>query len=59
MPSGETTAGLVKVAQAGDVTAFTQLVLRYQDMAFATALSMLGDFGLAQDTVQEAFWPPT
>ena len=37
------------------MTAFTELVLRYQDIAFATALSMLGDFGLAQDTVQEAF----
>ncbi len=50
-----TTAHLVREAQAGDVAAFTQLVLRYQDIAFATALSMLGDFGLAQDTVQEAF----
>ena len=37
------------------MSAFTQLVLRYQDIAFATALSMLGDFALAQDTVQEAF----
>ncbi|MDQ6878351.1 MAG: sigma-70 family RNA polymerase sigma factor [Candidatus Dormibacteraeota bacterium] len=43
------------MAQGGNVEAFTELVLRYQDMAFAAALAMVGDFGLAQDAVQESF----
>lgn len=35
--------------------AFGELVLRYQDMAFACAYSVLGDFHLAEDAAQEAF----
>ncbi len=35
--------------------AFGELVSRYQDMAFACAYSVLGDFHLAEDAAQEAF----
>lgn len=35
--------------------AFSELVIRFQDMAFACAFAVLGDVYLAQDTAQEAF----
>ena len=35
--------------------AFDQIVRRFQDLAFACAYSVLGDFGLAEDAAQEAF----
>lgn len=35
--------------------AFGELVSRYQDIAFACAYSVLGDFYLAEDAAQEAF----
>src|SRR5690349_4197234 len=35
--------------------AFGELVARFQDMAFACAFSVLGDFYLAEDAAQEAF----
>lgn len=35
--------------------AFGELVSRYQDMAFACAYSVLGDFYLAEDAAQESF----
>jgi len=35
--------------------AFGELVVRFQDMAFACAFAVLGDVYLAQDTAQEAF----
>ena len=35
--------------------AFGELVIRFQDMAFACAFAVLGDACLAQDTAQEAF----
>jgi len=35
--------------------AFEHLVLRFQDMAFAYAYAVLGDFHLAEDAAQEAF----
>ena len=35
--------------------AFGELVSRYQDMAYACAYSVLGDFYLAEDAAQEAF----
>lgn len=35
--------------------AFEELVVRYQDMAYGLAYSMLGDAHLAQDAAQEAF----
>jgi RNA polymerase sigma factor (sigma-70 family) len=49
------TSRLVELAQIGDVDAFTELVRQHQDRAYATALSMLGDPGRAQDAVQDAF----
>ena len=35
--------------------AFGEIVKRFQDMAFASAYAVLGDFQLAQDAAQEAF----
>ena len=35
--------------------AFGELVIRFQDMAFACAFAVLGDAYLAQDTAQESF----
>jgi RNA polymerase sigma-70 factor (ECF subfamily) len=52
MPS---TAELVKSAQAGEKTAFAELVRRYQRAAIITAYSALGDFHAAEDAAQEAF----
>ena len=50
-----TTAELVRSAQAGDKTAFAELVRRYERAAIVTAYSVLGDFHWAQDAAQEAF----
>src|SRR5260370_15671394 len=49
------TTQLVERARVGDVEAFTELVREHQDRAYATALTMLGDRGRAQDAVQDAF----
>ena len=49
-----TTAVLAKAAQQGDIEAFTELVERYQGMAFGYALATLGDYHLAEDAVQIA-----
>lgn len=46
---------LVVSAQAGDIKAFSALVVRFQDMAYGYSFSFLGDFHLAQDATQEAF----
>ena len=46
---------LVKRSRDGDLTAFTELVKRFQSMAHGYAYSLLGDFHLAQDAAQEAF----
>ena len=35
--------------------AFREIVCRFQDMAFASAYALLGDFQLAEDAAQEAF----
>jgi len=48
-------ARLVQLAQAGDLTAFNDLVVRYQDYAYAVAIGLLADFELARDVVQESF----
>src|SRR3954453_14868333 len=45
----------IERATQGDVAALTELVGRYQGMAFGYALSLLRDFHLAQDATQEAF----
>lgn len=46
---------LVELAKQGDRASFDQLVLRFQDMAYAVAYAMLGDPAKAQDAAQEAF----
>jgi RNA polymerase sigma factor (sigma-70 family) len=46
---------LVRQARSGDVDAFTQLVERFQHMAYGYAYAYLNDFDLAQDAAQEAF----
>ena len=46
---------IVTAAQRGDIDAFTELVRRYQDLAFAAAYARLRDTHLAQDVAQEAF----
>lgn len=49
-----TTESLVQRTIEGDVDAFTELVTRYQGMAFAYALTALSDYQLAEDAVQQA-----
>jgi RNA polymerase sigma-70 factor, ECF subfamily len=46
---------LVVMASKGDLDAFNQLVLIYQDMAFNHARALLGDSDLAEDAVQDSF----
>jgi RNA polymerase sigma factor (sigma-70 family) len=46
---------LVHSARAGDADAFTELVRRYQAMAFGYAYARVGDFHLAEDIAQQAF----
>lgn len=46
---------LIHAAQSGDLEAFNQLVLTYQDKIFNIALRMLGDDDLAADLTQDAF----
>lgn len=48
-------ASVVAAAQQGDKEAFDQLVIRFQDMAYASAYAITGDLHLAQDAAQEAF----
>jgi RNA polymerase sigma-70 factor (ECF subfamily) len=45
----------IRAAQSGDLEAFNQLVLAYQDNIFNTALWMLGDNDFAADLTQDAF----
>jgi len=46
---------LVKSVRSGDLDAFNQLVLKYQDLAYNHANAMLGDGFLAEDATQEGF----
>jgi len=46
---------LLLSAQRGDLEAFNELVLMYQDTLFRTALSILGDEDAAADATQDAF----
>src|SRR5690349_13396080 len=46
---------IVRRAAGGDVEAFTELVRRYQNLAFGYAWSILGDAHAAQDATQDAF----
>jgi RNA polymerase sigma factor (sigma-70 family) len=45
---------LVRRAGSGDVRAFTELTLRFQNFAFGSALVLVRDFQQAEDVVQEA-----
>ena len=45
----------ILAARTGDQRAFGRIVARFQDMAFAYAYALLGDFHLAEDVTQEAF----
>jgi RNA polymerase sigma-70 factor, ECF subfamily len=46
---------LVRQAVSGDLDAFNQLVLAYQNMAYNNAYALLGDMDLAEDATQESF----
>ncbi len=46
---------LIAAAKTGDADAFTELVRRYQAMAFGSAYAALGDVHLAEDAAQQAF----
>ena len=46
---------LVRKARDGDTAAFGEIVRRYQNLVFATALQILRDPVLAEDAAQEAF----
>ncbi len=55
---GETNApepALVSSASKGDLEAFNQLVLKYQDLVYNVARSILGDDDSAEDAAQETF----
>lgn len=46
---------LVQAAQRGDHRAFGEIVVRFQDMAYASAYAIVGDPEAARDAAQEAF----
>lgn len=46
---------LVKIATRGDLEAFNQLVLRYQDIAYHHAYTILKDSALAENAAQYSF----
>ena len=48
-------ASLIEDACSGDTRAFEEIVVRFQDMAYGYAYSILHDFHLAEDAAQEAF----
>lgn len=52
-PTKEST--LIANAQRGDLNAFNQLILNYQNLAFSVAMRTLQDEASAADTVQESF----
>jgi RNA polymerase sigma factor (sigma-70 family) len=46
---------IVERAQRGDLAAFAELVVSFQDLAVGTAFGWLGEIELARDATQEAF----
>lgn len=46
---------LIQQAQGGDVEAFNQLVLRYQDRIYSVAYRIMGNAASAADATQDAF----
>lgn len=55
MPILTEDAELIMAAQRGDLDAFNDLVLRYQNAAYSTAYRLLGEPFSASDAAQEAF----
>src|SRR5687768_16487947 len=55
MPSMESLSDLVVRARAGDVEAYGELVRATQTMAYAFALRVVRDSGIALDAVQQAY----
>jgi RNA polymerase sigma factor (sigma-70 family) len=51
----EDLALLIGMAQAGNVEAYGQIMIRFEGMALSHARSLLGDFHEAEDAVQDAF----
>jgi RNA polymerase sigma-70 factor (ECF subfamily) len=47
---------LIEAVQAGDLSAFNELVLNYQDQAYNVAYRLLNDTESAADAVQESFF---
>jgi len=46
---------VVQLAQRGDLNAYNDLVVHFQDMAYGYAYAQMGDVHVAQDVTQEAF----
>jgi RNA polymerase sigma-70 factor (ECF subfamily) len=46
---------LLQMASKGDLDAFNQLVLHYQNLAYSHAYALLGDHDSAQDATQDSF----
>lgn len=46
---------LISQARGGDVRAFVELTRRFQQAAYGSALTLVRDFQVAEDVVQEAF----
>lgn len=49
------TQGLILTARHGDLRAFNQVVMRYQDRLYNLAFRVLGDEGASAQAVQQAF----
>lgn len=47
---------LIDLSQRGDVDAFNQLVLRYQQIVYATVFRLLGNVDIAADITQDTFF---
>lgn len=53
--TSENDATLIERTSTGDLEAFNQLVLRYQNLAYSHAYAMLGNRAQAEDATQESF----
>jgi RNA polymerase sigma-70 factor, ECF subfamily len=53
--AAESESALVVKAQNGDLEAFNELVLRYQQLVYNVTLSILGDPDAAEDATQQTF----
>ena len=54
-PSEYDEEALINSASAGDLDAFNQLVLKYQNTAYSHAYALLGDSDAAEDAAQDGF----